>query len=220
MRVLQIKKIDLDCARPDKTMNFLPQELDDYVVSHSQSEPKLLQELNRETYQKILQPRMLSGHYQGRVLSMISKLVNPENILAVTFTNKAAREMKERVEEVIGGNIAGLWIGTFHSFAARIMRIEGGHLGYKRNFSIYDMDDQVRSIKKVISTLTVPQQIYTPKLIQNRLSKVKNQFLFKYRHKHVTIFPFATILAYLAVRLNFGWKLLGSEVTNLFFNLK
>ena len=62
-------------------MQFIPEELDDYVVAHSQDEPELLQELNRETYQKILQPRMLSGHYQGRVLSMISKLINPKTIL-------------------------------------------------------------------------------------------------------------------------------------------
>ncbi len=58
-------------------MQFLPEELDDYVVKHSQDEPELLKQLSRETYQKILQPRMLSGHFQGRVLSRISKLINP-----------------------------------------------------------------------------------------------------------------------------------------------
>ena len=68
-------------------MHFIPEDLDDYVVSHSEDEPELLKQLNRETYQKILQPRMLSGHYQGRVLSMISKLVNPKNILEIgTYT--------------------------------------------------------------------------------------------------------------------------------------
>ncbi len=72
-------------------MQFLPEELDDYVVKHSQAEPELLQELNRETYQKIMQPRMLSGHFQGRVLSMISKLVNPKNILEIgTYTGYSA----------------------------------------------------------------------------------------------------------------------------------
>jgi DNA helicase-2/ATP-dependent DNA helicase PcrA len=106
------------------------------------------------------------------------KKINPKNILAVTFTNKAAKEMKNRIESIIGSNIAGLWIGTFHSIAARILRIEAEHLGFNRNFTIYDVDDQARAIKKVISTLTVPQQLYTPKMIQNRLSKVKNQFLF------------------------------------------
>ncbi|WP_396601842.1 O-methyltransferase [Algibacter sp. R77976] len=72
-------------------MHFIPDDLDNYVVSHSENEPELLQELNRETYQKILQPRMLSGHYQGRVLSMISKLVNPKNILEIgTYTGYSA----------------------------------------------------------------------------------------------------------------------------------
>ncbi len=72
-------------------MHFIPQELDDYVVAHSQQEPELLQQLTRETYQKILQPRMLSGHYQGRVLSMISKLINPKTILEIgTYTGYSA----------------------------------------------------------------------------------------------------------------------------------
>jgi predicted O-methyltransferase YrrM len=72
-------------------MNFIPEALDDYAVSHSQDEPELLQQLNRETYQKILQPRMLSGHFQGRVLSMISKLVNPKTILEIgTYTGYSA----------------------------------------------------------------------------------------------------------------------------------
>jgi predicted O-methyltransferase YrrM len=68
-------------------MYFLPEDLDEYVVAHSEQEPELLQQLTRETYQKILQPIMLSGPYQGRVLSMISKLVNPKNVLELgTFT--------------------------------------------------------------------------------------------------------------------------------------
>lgn len=72
-------------------MHFIPEKLDDYVVAHSQDEPELLQQLNRETYQKILQPRMLSGHYQGRVLSMISKLVQPTTILEIgTYTGYSA----------------------------------------------------------------------------------------------------------------------------------
>jgi predicted O-methyltransferase YrrM len=71
-------------------MYFLPEKLDDYVVAHSQDEPELLQQLTRETYQKILQPIMLSGPYQGRVLSMISKLIKPKSILELgTFTGYA-----------------------------------------------------------------------------------------------------------------------------------
>jgi len=68
-------------------MHFIPEELDEYVVAHSENEPQLLQQLTRETFQKILQPRMSSGPYQGRVLSMISKLIQPKHILEIgTFT--------------------------------------------------------------------------------------------------------------------------------------
>lgn len=72
-------------------MNFLPQDLDDYAVAHSEEEPALLQELSRETWQKVLAPRMLSGHFQGRVLSIISKLIRPTNILEIgTYTGYSA----------------------------------------------------------------------------------------------------------------------------------
>jgi caffeoyl-CoA O-methyltransferase len=72
-------------------MNFLPEKIDNYVVAHSQAEPKLLQELSRETWQKILTPRMLSGHLQGRVLSMLSKLIQPHFILEIgTYTGYSA----------------------------------------------------------------------------------------------------------------------------------
>lgn len=80
-------------------MHFLPEKLDEYVVSHSQEEPKLLQQLTRETYQKILQPIMLSGPYQGRVLSMISKLKSPKKILEIgTFTGYATLCLAEGLE--------------------------------------------------------------------------------------------------------------------------
>ena len=81
-------------------MHFITQELDDYVVAHSQKEPELLQQLTRETYQKILQPRMLSGHYQGRVLSMISKLVNPNSVLEIgTYTGYSALSLAEGMQK-------------------------------------------------------------------------------------------------------------------------
>ncbi|WP_417856583.1 O-methyltransferase [Xanthomarina gelatinilytica] len=81
-------------------MHFLPEKIDEYVVAHSENEPQLLQQLTRETYQKILQPRMLSGHYQGRVLSMISKLVNPTCILEIgTYTGYSALCLAEGLKE-------------------------------------------------------------------------------------------------------------------------
>ena len=81
-------------------MHFIPEKLDDYVVAHSEDEPELLEQLNRETYQKILQPRMLSGAYQGRVLSMISKLINPKNILEIgTYTGYSALCLAEGMQD-------------------------------------------------------------------------------------------------------------------------
>lgn len=81
-------------------MELLPQRLDDYVVTHSQPEPELLQNLTRETWQKVLAPRMISGHFQGRVLSMLSKLCRPLNILEVgTFTGYSALCLAEGLQE-------------------------------------------------------------------------------------------------------------------------
>ncbi len=81
-------------------MHFIPDELDDYVVAHSQKEPELLEQLSRETWQKVLAPRMLSGHFQGRVLSMISKLINPKNILEIgTYTGYSALCLAEGMQK-------------------------------------------------------------------------------------------------------------------------
>jgi predicted O-methyltransferase YrrM len=80
-------------------LHFLPQHIDQYAVDHSENEPELLQQLTRETWQKVLAPRMSSGHYQGRVLSMISKLIQPKNILEIgTFTGYAALCLAEGMQ--------------------------------------------------------------------------------------------------------------------------
>ena len=99
-------------------MHFIPEEIDDYVVSHSESEPELLQKLTRETYQKILQPRMLSGHYQGRVLSMISKLINPKNILEIgTYTGYSAIALSKGLQK--GGKLISLEFNQEHESMAK-----------------------------------------------------------------------------------------------------
>ncbi len=85
-------------------MHFIPEILDDYVVEHSQPEPELLQELNRETWQKVLAPRMLTGHFQGRVLSILSKLIQPKNILEIgTYTGYSALCLAEGMQK--GGEL-------------------------------------------------------------------------------------------------------------------
>ena len=81
-------------------MHFISNELDNYVVQHSEKEPELLKALTRETYQKVLQPRMLSGHYQGRVLSLLSKLIRPKTILELgTFTGYSALCLAEGLQK-------------------------------------------------------------------------------------------------------------------------
>lgn len=81
-------------------MHFISQELEDYIAHHSENEPELLQQLNKETHQKVLQPRMLSGHFQGRVLSILSKILNPKNILELgTYTGYATLCMAEGLQE-------------------------------------------------------------------------------------------------------------------------
>jgi DNA helicase-2/ATP-dependent DNA helicase PcrA len=103
--------------------------------------------------------------------------VDPANILAVTFTNKAASEMKERVEKLVKNDLTKLWIGTFHSMFARLLRIEAPSLPFSVNFTIYDTDDQVSALKKVMSMLNIPQQLHSPKLFQARISQAKNRMI-------------------------------------------
>lgn len=100
-------------------MDFLPKKINDYVIAHSQAEPDLLQQLCRETWQKVLQPRMLSGHLQGRVLSMLSKLIHPKNILEIgTYTGYSALCLAEGMQK--GGELHTIDINEeLHDFQRR-----------------------------------------------------------------------------------------------------
>ena len=93
------------------------------------------------------------------------KKVKSDNILAVTFTNKAAREMQERLLAMLRKDLSHLWIGTFHSMFSRILRSEAKALPVNSHYTIYDTDDQVSALKKVMSSLNIPQQLYSPKLL-------------------------------------------------------
>ena len=113
-----------------------------------------------------------------RIAHLITNGVDPFNILALTFTNKAAREMKDRIAKLVGdSNARSLWMGTFHSVFARILRSEGHYLGYPSNFTIYDMQDALNVLKKVIKDLNIDSDLYKPKKVMSRISTYKNNLI-------------------------------------------
>lgn len=113
-----------------------------------------------------------------RIAHLIDQGVDPFKILALTFTNKAAREMKERIANLIGGTEAGnIWMGTFHSIFARILRIEADKIGYQGNFSIYDTQDSRNLIKTIIKEMNLDDKLYKPSVVHNRISSAKNSLI-------------------------------------------
>lgn len=148
-----------------------------------------LKGLNESQYEAVTSlqgPLMVlagAGSGKTRVLTMriahlIHNGVDPFNILALTFTNKAAREMKDRIAKVVGdSNARSLWMGTFHSVFARILRIEGHYLGYPSNFTIYDQQDALNVIRKVLKDMNIDADLYKPKKVQARISTYKNNLI-------------------------------------------
>lgn len=109
---------------------------------------------------------------------MAQHKVDAFNILALTFTNKAAKEMKERVEKILGnGEARNLYIGTFHSVFARILRFEADRIGYPRSFTIYDTDDAKSVVKTVINEMDLDDKLYKPNIVYNRISAAKNDLV-------------------------------------------
>ena len=101
--------------------------------------------------------------------------VSPYNILAVTFTNKAANEMKERVKDMVGGVNRSLWVSTFHSFCVRILRREAEKLGYNKNFVIFDSIDQRKLVKEVLKSKNLDPKKTKPRSVLNKISSAKNE---------------------------------------------
>ena len=113
-----------------------------------------------------------------RIAYLMSKGVDPFNILSLTFTNKAAREMKTRIASIVGDSEAkNLWMGTFHSVFAKILRIEADKLGYPSNFTIYDTPDSQRLISSIVKEKKLDKDIYKYKQVQSRISSYKNSLI-------------------------------------------
>jgi len=148
-----------------------------------------LQQLNEAQRKPVVQtenPMMIiagAGSGKTRVLTyriahLMQKGVDPFNILSLTFTNKAAREMKDRIAGIVGESEAkNLWMGTFHSVFARILRIEGERLGYPSNFTIYDSEDSKKTINLIIKEKSLDKDVYKTKQVMGRISTYKNNLI-------------------------------------------
>ena len=151
---------------------------------------KYLEELNEPQREAVLHKDgpiiIIAGAGSGKTKVLTTRIahlmgehnIDAFNILALTFTNKAAKEMKERVEKVLGNSEArNLYIGTFHSVFARILRTEANKLGYPNNFTIYDTDDAKSVLKTVINELELDPAYYKPNVVYNRISSAKNSLI-------------------------------------------
>ncbi len=162
-------------------MNWPDQEKSDEV-------PPFLDNLNPPQMQAVLHTdgpvMIIAGAGSGktrvltfRIANIVHKGVDPFNILALTFTNKAAKEMRNRIEKLVGGNARNLWMGTFHSVFARILRQEAERIGYPSNFTIYDSDDSKSLIKAILKEMNIDDKMYKPNLVLGRISMAKNNLI-------------------------------------------
>lgn len=138
---------------------------------------------------------ILAGAGSGKTSVLTTKIaylieekgVNPKNILAITFTNKAAREMKERIIKMVGSKAYDMQISTFHSFGLRIIKENYEKLGYEKNFTIIDSDDSLTLIKKIMKELNIDTTRCNPKFIKNNISSCKNEMMSPSRYKSLAV---------------------------------
>ncbi len=112
-----------------------------------------------------------------RVAHLVHKGIDPFHILVLTFTNKAAKEMRERIMKVVGSEAKNIWMGTFHSVFAKILRIEASKIGYPANFTIYDTDDSKSLLKSILKEMQLDDKLYNANFVYNRISSSKNNLV-------------------------------------------
>ena len=123
------------------------------------------------------------------------KRVAPWQILAITFTNKAAKEMKEREEKLLGDEARDIWMSTFHSLCVRILRRDGQQIGYDRDFSIADPSEQVTLIKRILKELDLDPKLYQPRSILGQISNAKNNLLTPSQYQAQAASPFEKVVS-------------------------
>src|SRR5437763_11495900 len=150
---------------------------------------RLLEDLNEPQREAVLHDEgpllVLAGAGSGKTRVLTHRIAyfvetdrsTPGEILAITFTNKAAGEMKERVKALVGRRARAMWVMTFHSACARMLRAEGNRLGYTRGFTIYDEQDSLRLVKRCIEQLDIDPKRFTPRAIKRQISDAKNQLI-------------------------------------------
>ncbi len=112
-----------------------------------------------------------------RVAHLIHKGVDAFNILVLTFTNKAAREMRDRINNLVGADAKNIWMGTFHSVFAKILRVEADRIGYPNNFTIYDTDDSKSVLRAILKEMNLDDKLYNANFVYNRISAAKNNLI-------------------------------------------
>ena len=129
-----------------------------------------------------------------RIAHLMELGVDPFHILALTFTNKAANEMKERIIKLVGGEGRNLWMGTFHSIFARVLRAEATKLGYTSSFTIYDTDDSKATIKQIVKQLNLDPKTYKPSTVMSRISMAKSNQMYDQRIHNSNAMDFDDLL--------------------------
>ena len=174
----------------------------------------MLEELNDKQKEAVLYNDgpllIIAGAGAGKTKTLTTKIaylidhekVNPYNILAITFTNKAAKEMKDRLFSLIGDVTKKIQVSTFHSFGLRLIRENYNYLGYDKNFNIMDSDDSLTIVKKILKEQNLDSKIYNPKAIRNKISSLKNDLIDPIQYKKYAVSDYEEVICNIYKKYN------------------
>ena len=174
----------------------------------------MLEELNDKQKEAVLYNDgpllIIAGAGAGKTKTLTTKIaylidhekVSPYNILAITFTNKAAKEMKDRLFSLIGDVTKKIQVSTFHSFGLRLIRENYNYLGYDKNFNIMDSDDSLTIVKKILKEQNLDSKIYNPKAIRNKISSLKNDLITPEKYKAYAVSDYEEVVCNIYKKYN------------------